>query len=676
MNGTNLLKIALRALSNNKLRAFLTMLGIIIGVASVITMLAIGQGSKKSIQEQIAEMGSNMIMISPGADMRGGVRQDASAMQTLKMEDFQTLQSEAKLISAISSSVNSGGQLIYGANNTPSTVYGVNSDYMKIRQLSIKDGDIFTDQDIKSSAKVMRCYQYDISLDGQPTFVGAAKPYNTVILDQKAQLGAYRLVEDDGTVLYNTYNLLRGDDDWDPQGIKEKVAAIGRRDGRDYADIATCLDMNVHEASIQTGGTPLELSASLMRHVGYKLDNQEVSWRVQPGFERFVTLSNTSGPSCTVTSANHGDKTQTFDIIASTADGLEGAVQVTAAPDFLDPPAFTASPKMTIASGRATVDYSLDLQGREDESLITWYRCDDKRGDGAVPVGVSRFDKPKKTYTTGRDDVGHYIMAGVSPKHLRSNPGREVRVVSKTPVRKSQAAAAMSYSSDFSDFPAENQLVIRPGYWTVDAFKPEDTSEYDWKVDTSKPCWAYGSGINGARGYGLQQLQQGARLLYTPLTGSYNGMKVTWQVDPAKDGGQGFASARMQYLDLFINFDTSTLTGYALRAIRTTKYANAVDILLVRYDHGHVKAISDSITTDCFLTGCQLTVETSGDRISAHVEGPGRIAGLAGDKAVHHTVDITARYVPEGFGGFGLQHTSTVGTESRILIHSVSAVWK
>lgn len=78
MNGTNLFKIALRALANNKLRAFLTMLGIIIGVASVITMLAIGQGSKRSIQTQIAEMGSNMIMIHPGGDMRGGVRRDAS----------------------------------------------------------------------------------------------------------------------------------------------------------------------------------------------------------------------------------------------------------------------------------------------------------------------------------------------------------------------------------------------------------------------------------------------------------------------------------------------------------------------------------------------------------------------------------------------------------------------
>ncbi len=154
MNGTNLFKIAFRALNNNKLRAFLTMLGIIIGVASVITMLAIGQGSKKSIQAQISEMGSNMIMIHPGADMRGGVRQDPSAMQTLKMEDFKALQDETKYISAISPSVNSSGQLIYGANNAPSTIYGVNRDYLKIRQLAIKDGEMFTDQDIKSSAKV------------------------------------------------------------------------------------------------------------------------------------------------------------------------------------------------------------------------------------------------------------------------------------------------------------------------------------------------------------------------------------------------------------------------------------------------------------------------------------------------------------------------------------------
>lgn len=154
MNGTNLFKIALRALSNNKMRAFLTMLGIIIGVASVITMLAIGQGSKKSIQAQIAEMGSNMIMIHPGADMRGGVRQDPSAMQTLKLEDYYNIRDEGKFVSAVSPSVNSSGQLIYGANNAPSTIYGVSQDYLTIRQLSVEDGEMFTDQDIQTSAKV------------------------------------------------------------------------------------------------------------------------------------------------------------------------------------------------------------------------------------------------------------------------------------------------------------------------------------------------------------------------------------------------------------------------------------------------------------------------------------------------------------------------------------------
>lgn len=154
MNGTNLFKIALRALGNNKLRGFLTMLGIIIGVASVITMLAIGQGSKKSIQSQISEMGSNMIMIHPGADVRGGVRQDASSMETLKLADYERIVSDARHISACSPSVSSSGQVIFGANNYPSSVYGVNEDYMEIRKYTVMQGEMFTEQDIASSAKV------------------------------------------------------------------------------------------------------------------------------------------------------------------------------------------------------------------------------------------------------------------------------------------------------------------------------------------------------------------------------------------------------------------------------------------------------------------------------------------------------------------------------------------
>ena len=154
MNGTNLFKIALRALNNNKLRAFLTMLGIIIGVASVITMLAIGQGSKKSIQAQISEMGSNMIMIHPGADMRGGVRQDPSAMQTLKLENYEKLSEECTYLSGISPNVSSSGQLVAGANNYPSSVSGVSMDYLTIRQLTVEQGEMFTENDIRTAAKV------------------------------------------------------------------------------------------------------------------------------------------------------------------------------------------------------------------------------------------------------------------------------------------------------------------------------------------------------------------------------------------------------------------------------------------------------------------------------------------------------------------------------------------
>ena len=154
MNGTNLFKIALRALSNNKMRAFLTMLGIIIGVTSVITMIAIGQGSKLSIQAQISEMGSNMIMIHPGGEMRGGVRQSADDMQTLDLEDYESLRTETTFLAAVSPNVSSSGQLIAGNNNYPSSINGVGTDYLEIRQLTVESGEMFTEQDIQTSAKV------------------------------------------------------------------------------------------------------------------------------------------------------------------------------------------------------------------------------------------------------------------------------------------------------------------------------------------------------------------------------------------------------------------------------------------------------------------------------------------------------------------------------------------
>ena len=154
MNISNLFKIALKALNNNKMRCFLTMLGIIIGVGSVITMLAIGQGSKDSIKKQISEMGSNMIMIHPGNMERGGVRQSSDDMQTLKVTDYENIRDEATFVAAVSPMVSSQGQFICGANNYPSSLEGATPEYLEIRKLKVKDGTVFSDADVKRAAKV------------------------------------------------------------------------------------------------------------------------------------------------------------------------------------------------------------------------------------------------------------------------------------------------------------------------------------------------------------------------------------------------------------------------------------------------------------------------------------------------------------------------------------------
>ena len=148
------MQMAFRSLKNNKFRCFLTMLGIIIGVSSVITMLAIGQGSKRSIQAQISEMGSNVIMVFPGNRQAGGVRLSPDEMQTLKLQDYEDIKEKATLLSHVSPMVNSSGQFIYGSRNTPSTLYGVAPEYLDIRMLEVDRGEMFSEEDIVSIAKV------------------------------------------------------------------------------------------------------------------------------------------------------------------------------------------------------------------------------------------------------------------------------------------------------------------------------------------------------------------------------------------------------------------------------------------------------------------------------------------------------------------------------------------
>ncbi|MGM9675081.1 MAG: ABC transporter permease [Bacteroidaceae bacterium] len=154
MSIINLLKVAMTAILSNKFRSFLSMLGIIIGVAAVIIMMAIGQGSKESVRAELSKMGTNLLTIRPGAERRGGVRQDPSAMQTLKPADYESILKEAVLVTKVSPEVTSSGQVIHGANNTNSTVYGESPEYLDIKLWQLKDGICFNEEDVRKSAKV------------------------------------------------------------------------------------------------------------------------------------------------------------------------------------------------------------------------------------------------------------------------------------------------------------------------------------------------------------------------------------------------------------------------------------------------------------------------------------------------------------------------------------------
>ena len=154
MNYLNVIRIAIKALQRNKFRSFLTMLGIIIGVASVIAMLAIGQGSKKSIQDEMSSMGTNMIFVRPGDDRPGAVRMSRDEMQSMKLTDVEAIRERCPAVSAVSPVVSSSGQAVNGNKNWPTSLNGVNNEYLDIRKYEIKTGRNFSDREIKTFAKV------------------------------------------------------------------------------------------------------------------------------------------------------------------------------------------------------------------------------------------------------------------------------------------------------------------------------------------------------------------------------------------------------------------------------------------------------------------------------------------------------------------------------------------
>ena len=406
------------------------------------------------------------------------------------------------------------------------------------------------------------------------------------------------------------------------------------------------LALDPHTATLMTGRDTLRLQAA------------NANWRLQPGYERYAQL-NVEGDVATVIATNTTDDTATFCIEAGTADGRQAACELTVLPSQLPPPAFVRKPRIVVKGDTARLDYELDLQGRRDMSMITWRR------NGRV-VSVSH-DAPQRTYVLTEADRGCQLEASIEPRHQRSTAAMPVTAVTK--VKKGRRIQRMD--TDFHDFPCDWQPEVAEGYWTVDGYKPADTAEFPWTVNREKPMWEYGEGFNGAVGRGLLQTQKGARIMFTPMQRPYGDMTLTLNVDPTKTAGQGFGSATGQYMDICLKFDPRTLTGYGLRIVRTTKHAKAVDFLLVEYDNGQVRPISEAVSSTCYRTGCTIKLQTKGSQLTAHVE---TATPKPLDSTLPHVVDLSATVAPNSFGGIHIQHTGSCG-ESTTMLHRMQVWW-
>ncbi len=526
-----------------------------------------------------------------------------------------------------------------------------------------------------------RSYQYNVTKNGQPILIDEERSHLTVEMAGRRLLDAYRLTlpkelfrpqATGDTVVYNLFNLTKGEDGWNPANQPVEVM-------EGYTGKAVAMTLNHRRTTIETGKEALHLKVSaqgFMQRPDFAQNRQGVRWQVSGKNPSCVELKQLADGGLQVIPANQGEETERVCITATDSTGLQAACVIDVKPQQLPAPKFTAQPVISRKGETLNISYALDLHGRRDESVITWYRSTTADGKDAVAVTVNRADKPieeRKAYVLTAADRGKYIRATVTPKHLRSPYGTPCQTAFEKKIR-TKEKSIRHYSTDFANFPTERQPLLMAGHWTVDAYKPADTRAHEWEADTIHPSWTYGYGVDGAaHRKGLIQQVKGARLLYTPLEGEYGDMELTLHVSPCKTAGQGFGSATGQYMDIYIKMDPHTLSGYALRIIRTTANDKAVDFQLMAYNHGIATPISQAVSSICYRTGCVIRLQVTGHTLTATAHNLNPLPSPH-RKGLTSEVRLTASITPSPFGGIGIQHTGSVGASATV-IEDLQVTW-
>lgn len=547
-----------------------------------------------------------------------------------------------------------------------------------------------------------RSYYSNVTHNGKAIALdnGGKDADKSVDLTGTEALKAFKLTDKDGTVIYNVYNLLRGDDDWDPLGQKEKVTAL------EAQDIPTSMKAYTQKTENPWFGTSYTTTATIESGVdtvtaGYDVlgpqstdynATSDVTWSIDKSDEKYVRLTpSEDGKTCLIEGINQEEETVTVIVTAKDASGLEGAVAITVRPTILPAPTFITQPVISQnADGTAKVDYTLELDGRADMSRIIWSVCDNAAGDNPIEIAVGRGDTPLTQIPLSQAYVGKYLKVSIETKTIRSDYAAPVSVVSQTPVAQQGITVANRLTTDFSTFSTAAQPQVIEGMWSVDGYIPADTqpgyipldgteesTKYSAKVNnwttTSDNSWAYGTGAkNGFLDYtGIYQVQRGARLRYTPIGETFGDMDVTLKVAPGKTASQGFGSD-YQYMDIMIKFDTETLTGYGLRIYRTS--GDSCEFVLMQHADGKSKEICEPIRSSTYLTECTIHVWTEGNKLYAHVESSQPQSEAAANMGYAEKVDLVADITANTEGGFCLLHTGTVGDNSTY-IGSLDIKW-
>jgi hypothetical protein len=585
-------------------------------------------------------------------------------------------------------------------------------------------------------AATRRNYQYNVTMNGKPILMSADKPGVSVRLeDHPKLLKAYKFTYN-GETVYNTYNLLRGTDNWDPMQIKDKVAQASALDpdGLDYGKLPRFMTASASSTSLtyDAGSPPTSRTNFAVSTINTNTDTAvatkfgNIQWSIVSGADGgTIAVDGGDANRAVVTAANLGYTNIPVIVEAVSPYGLHAAVQITSIPAQISAPTFATGPSISYANGKLTLNYTYNVPDPYivDQSVINWYRAEDDTGTNRVPVMVSRLNEPEPVYTLAPGDVGYYIIAEITPKYQISPAGAMVSIAYSSAIIGTQVTSPKTFNINFQNFPSAYQNVIKAGFWTIDYWRPwrgYQPAEYDRSSNqvtatitaqgTGAP-WTYAAGTAGAVGiYGYMNARL-SRLMYTPVAGTYKDMSIVLEVATEKNAAQGFGSAAC-YMDFIIKFDSATNSGYGLRIERIGASGSATVINLVKYDNveywgsdspdwpsegeptptaatprityltttGNHAMGSASNLVKVFDTFCTIELKVVGSKLSAKVsrdwESRSGQVKDGNDSFVPVELEVTLPEIgASNFGGIMFNNTSTGGQNATCLRY-LDIVWQ